>query len=126
MAVWTTLDGPLEYAERIAESVICPKCKTDHAHRSHRAAWKDYVASLFQYYPYRCKGCGLRFFGRRRKPTEIEEKPTSTETEIRATRASYQRKERRREFLLYGSALLAFVCILYYLTRDRGSSSDGE
>ena len=106
--------------------MICPKCKTDHAHRSHRECWKDYVLSYFQYFPYRCRSCETRFFKLRRNPPKIKEKPTSTEAEIRATRASYRRKQKRREFLLYGSALLVFLGLVYYLTRDRGVSSDGE
>ena len=105
----------------------CPKCKTDHAHRSHRVGWKDHVLSLFAYYPYRCKECELRFYQRRPAPLpEATEKPTATETEIRATRAGYQWKRRRREFLLYGWALVAFLVFLYFVTRDRGGSTEGD
>lgn len=103
--------------------MVCPKCKADHAHRSHRKGWKDYAVSFFHYYPYRCNECGIRFFGTRRQLAEIAEEPTSTEKEIRVTRASYQWQQKRREFLLYGLALLVFAGILYYLTRYRGGSS---
>jgi len=106
--------------------VICPKCKTDHAHRSHRQGWKDYIASLIEYYPYRCNECGHHFFELRHAPPNSAEKPSSTETEIRATRAALKWKRRRREFLLYGWALLLFLLFLYYVTRDRGGSSDGD
>jgi hypothetical protein len=95
--------------------MICRKCKTDHAHRSHREGRKDYALSLFQYYPYRCQKCMIRFFERRIEPRE--EAPTATETEIRATRGAYRRTQKRREFLLYGSALLCFVVFLYFVTR---------
>ncbi len=105
--------------------VTCPKCKTDNAHRSHREGLKDYVVSLFQYYPYRCKECGIRFSALRHKPPETAQKPTSSEKEIRVTRASYRWKQKRREFLIYGSALLVFLGFIYYLTRDRGGSSGG-
>jgi hypothetical protein len=105
--------------------VTCPKCKTDRAHRSHRDGWKDYVVSFFQYYPHRCGQCGVRFFQRRCTTPQAAGKPTSTETEIRATRAAGDRKRRRRDLLLYGSALLCYLAFLYFITRDRGSSIDG-
>jgi hypothetical protein len=103
--------------------MICPKCKSDRGHRSHRQGVKEYVGGLFQYYPYRCRGCGHRFFV---SSSETAEEPTATETEIRATRSKYQRKQHRREFLLYGSALLIYVGFLYYITRYHGGSSNGE
>ena len=106
--------------------MTCPKCKTDHATRSHREGWRDYAVSLFQRYPYRCNECGIRFFQFRRKPPKTVDKPTSTEREIRATRATSERKRRRREFLLYGSALLCYLVFLYFITRDRSSSTDGN
>jgi hypothetical protein len=103
--------------------MICRGCKTDRASRSHRAGWKDRAFSLFRYYPYRCKECGIRFFERRPKPPT--ERPTSTETEIRATRSAYEWKQKRREFLLYGFALLCFVVFLYFVTRPAGQAPDG-
>lgn len=103
--------------------MICRDCKNDSAQRSHRAGWKDYAFSVFQCYPYRCKVCAIRFFERRPKPPR--EQRTSTETEIRATRTAYQRKQKRREFLLYGSALLCFFVFLYFVTRPSGQAPDG-
>jgi len=61
----------------------------------------------------------------RREPPETEQKPTSTETEIRVTRSKLESKRRRREFLLYGWALIAFLVFLYYVTRDRGGPAGG-
>jgi hypothetical protein len=106
--------------------VICPKCKTDHAHRSHRGGLKDYAFGIFQYFPYRCKECGFRFFEPRYRPPKSTEKPSSTETEIRATRAGYRWKQKRREFLIYGAAILVFLVFIYFLTRDRGAPSGPE
>jgi hypothetical protein len=40
-------------------------------------------------------------------------------------RANRRWIQKRREFLLYGLALLFFLVFLYYVTRDRGGSSDG-
>ena len=106
--------------------MICTNCKTDHAHRSHRQGLKDYILSFFRHYPYRCNECGHRFYGLPPEPPKPSEPPSATEAEIRATRKSYEWKRQRRDFLLYGSALLAFLGFLYYLTRDRGNSSNGE
>ena len=90
----------------------------------------DFVVSLFRYYPYRCNECGHRFYEFRanspKTPEHTQEHPSTTEKEIRATRRGYEWKRRRRDFLLYGSALAAFLGFLYFLTRDRGGSSNGE
>ena len=106
--------------------MICPKCKTESAHRSHRHGWIEYVRSFFQYYPYHCDQCGIRFFEFRYKQPELPGKAASTQREIRATRRAYKLMRRRREILLYGSALVVFLAFLYYITRDRGGSSAGE
>jgi len=68
----------------------------------------------------------MRFFEFRYKLAELPHKMASTQAEIRATRRAYQMKRRRREILLYGSALFAFGAFLYYITRDRGGSTPGE
>lgn len=106
--------------------MICPKCKTEHAHRSHRKGWKDFVLSLFKYHPYRCNQCRLRFYEFRYTLPNAADKPTSTEKEIRSTRAARNWKRRRREFLLYGGALLLFLLFLYFLTRVRDGSVGGD
>jgi hypothetical protein len=95
--------------------MLCPKCKTDHAHRSHRAGLGERVASLVGYRPYRCHKCGLRFLSFR---YSLPEPVPGAEREIAATQGSLRRGQRRREFLLYGSALTVFIVILYYLTRE--------
>jgi len=45
-----------------------------------------------------------------------EAQAQGVEKEIAATRSSLRRKQKRREFLLYSSALTVFVVILYLLT----------
>jgi len=104
--------------------VFCPKCKTDHAHRSHRRGPLELVVSLVAIYPYRCRDCGLRFLKfRYAAPGKMPS--TSSEREIRSTRHALQWKRKRREFLLYGAGMLLFLAFLYFITRERGGSSDG-
>ena len=106
--------------------MLCPKCKTGRAHRSHRQGLSEYGASLFGLYPYRCKPCEHRFLRRRESAAEpMPKSATAVEREVRATRKAIQWKRKRREFLLYGLGLLLFVAFLYFIVRDRGPSSDG-
>ena len=99
--------------------MLCTKCQTDTAHRSHRVGLRERLASLAGYYPYRCRKCGHRFRGLRR----TEEEPATpaakgAEREIAFTQGSRRRKAWRRVILLYGCALIVFGVLLYYLTRE--------
>jgi hypothetical protein len=97
----------------------CPKCKADSAHRSHRVGFRERLVSLVGYVPYRCRQCSLRFLGFRYSLPEPAAPPArGAEKEIAVTRGSLRWKRRRRELLLYGSAMALFVVILYYLTRE--------
>ena len=70
------------------------------------------------YRPYRCRECSHRFLNFRYSlPTCCGACP-GAEREIAATRTSLRRKQKRREFFLYGSALTVFVVILYFLARE--------
>jgi hypothetical protein len=107
--------------------MLCPKCKTNHSARSHRRGLIEYGASIVGYYPYCCRDCNLRFLGLRNAP--IEDTVTShprVEREIKATRDAMKAKRRRQELLLYGAAIILFLTLLYYITRDRGSSIEGS
>ena len=99
--------------------MLCPKCKTDHAHRSHRNGLIERLAALFARYPYRCRDCGHRFLRFRYKVPGVGsgEPATSAEREIRAVRVRIQWQRKRRELLLYGSGILLFLVFLYYITR---------
>lgn len=44
--------------------MICPLCKTTDARRSRRQSVADYTLSIFGVYPWRCRGCHLRFHAR--------------------------------------------------------------
>ena len=103
--------------------MVCEKCKTDSAHRSHRRGVIEFAASLFAIYPYRCAQCETRSLRFKYSETD-RRKPSGTEQEIRATRRGIRWQRRKRELLLYAAALLLFVAFLYFITRDRGPSGE--
>ncbi len=101
--------------------MICPKCKEDKAHRSHRSGVKEHLVSVFAFYPYRCFKCKNRFLRHKYEPESQE--TSGTEREIRATRRNIRRKRVKREFLMYAAGLVLFLVFLYFLTRERTSPS---
>ena len=99
--------------------MLCPKCKSDSAHRSHRDGPRERLTSIVGYVPYRCRQCSHRFLKFRYSfPDPIAPATGRAEKEIAATRGSLRWKQKRREILLYGSALTLFAVILYFLTRE--------
>jgi hypothetical protein len=48
------------------------------------------------------------------------------EREIKATRDAMKATRKRRELALYGGALLLFLTILYFITREHSSSLEGS
>ncbi len=104
--------------------MLCPKCKSDHAHRSHRRGAFEHLASLFAYNPYRCRECDYRFF--RFPHADLEPAPAANaaEREVMSTRAKRVRGRKRRELLLYGGAALLFGLLLWFIARERDSSSE--
>lgn len=106
--------------------MLCPKCKTDRAHRSHRSSAKEYLASVLAYYPYRCRACKHRFLlSRYAKPEAPPSEHVGTEREIRATRQSKNWERKKRHLIIYGIALLVFLVFLFLVTRDRGANDGG-
>jgi len=105
----------------------CPKCNTDHAHRSHRKGLKEHLASLLAYYPYRCRECKHRFLlSRNTEPPTPPSEHRSTEREIRATRHARDWQRKKRHMTIYGVALVLFLLFLYLVTRDRGANENGN
>lgn len=104
--------------------MVCVKCKTDQAHRSHRRGVLELLSAFVAVYPYRCRDCGHRFL-KFRHATVDKTPGTATEREIRTTRSSMAWKRKRREFLMYGAGILLFVVFLYFITRERGGSPEG-
>jgi hypothetical protein len=106
--------------------VLCPKCQTDHFHRSHRRGLLEHLASLAARYPYRCRDCGYRALQSRYATEEAAAGQVPKDREVKATRGAIQWKRRRREFLLYAGGFLLFVAFLYFITRERSGPSEGN
>lgn len=99
--------------------MLCTKCDTDSAHRAHRVGIKERLSSILGYYPYRCHNCGLRFSAAvNSQPAATSPAMRGVEKEITHTRSALRRKAVRRGIMLYAAALVVFVVILYYLTRE--------
>jgi hypothetical protein len=111
--------------------MLCPKCRSDHAHRSHRQGWFENLAGLFWQYPYRCSHCGHRFlhhYRRLRARSDTGDDPVarhrSIEREIRTTRQAKDWPRKRRDLLIVAAAALMFLGFLYLLTREPPPSTD--
>lgn len=104
--------------------MLCSKCKTDSAHRSHRRGPIEWLASLVAIYPYRCQNCDRRFLKFRYAASD-KTPGTAVEREIRADRSTIKWRRKRREFLLYGMGMLLFLVFLYFITHEHGGSPDG-
>lgn len=107
--------------------MLCPKCKTDQADRSHRRGLLENAIGFFGFYPYRCRNCKARFLSLK-PPAAVP--PTAgrpgVEREIKATRNAMTVRRKRRELLLYATAVVLFLAFLYYVTRERGNSFEGS
>ena len=100
----------------------CPKCNLDRAHRAHRRGLQEHAASLFGFFPYRCHECEHRFFHSYRTPDDpANDEPSSSVRDVRATGRHHAKRQKRRELLLFGLALLVFLAFLYYITRYHGA-----
>jgi hypothetical protein len=107
-------------------SVLCANCKTESAHRSHRHGVVEAFVSLFAYYPYSCRECKHRFLHRRAQASDASLLANrSTEREIRATRNAKNWRRKRVELVIYGTALLLFVVVIYFITRARSAPDAG-
>jgi hypothetical protein len=106
--------------------MLCTQCNGE-LHRSHRQGMAEMLASTAGMYPYRCPKCetrSLRF--RVRVPTFKPARRSPVEREIKLTRAQSRKRRTRREFLLYGTGILFFLGFLYFITRERSGSCDGN
>ena len=99
--------------------MLCPKCKADRAHRSHRNGVAERLASAAGFFPYDCHACKHHFLRYRHSTAENSRAAkTAVEREIAATRSAVSWKRNQREIVLYGLALLLFAAILFYLIRE--------
>jgi hypothetical protein len=97
--------------------VTCPKCSEAAAHRSHRRGIKDYVLGQFSQIPYRCKKCGVRFYAYR-AGEKSDKMRSPEERRIMKIRRAIKWKRSKREFAVYGIALMMIAVIVYWMTRQ--------
>jgi hypothetical protein len=97
--------------------MLCPKCKTDNAHRSRRASTGERLTSIVGYFPYRCRQCSHRFQTFTAEPSAPRVPPTAAEKEVARTHGASRWKRRRLEMWMYTLALTLFGVVLYLLTR---------
>jgi hypothetical protein len=102
--------------------MICPKCRKNSAHRSHRSA-KDWLVSWLSLKPYRCRDCQHRFYAYRGGETSSKLR-TPEERRIMRLRRSIKWKRSRQELILYGISSLVFLAILYYIIQQRISNGE--
>jgi len=86
----------------------------------------EHLASLVARYPYRCRDCGHRALRSRYAAEEAAASQVPKDREVKVTRGAIQWRRRRREFLLYTGGFLLFLAFLYFITRERGGSTDGN
>jgi transposase-like protein len=98
--------------------MICPRCKQDRVHRSHRAGIADWAASLAGRRPYRCHACNERFLVRR--DGGASSRRSDVEREIVRTRRGIRWQKVKNELIVYGVGVLAFLGILYFLLQEKG------
>ncbi len=105
--------------------MICPKCKENRAHRSHRTGLKDWFARFFDEIPYRCHACDTRFYAYRGGENS-EKLRTPEEMKIMQLRRTLRWKRSRRELTVYGIAALVMIFIIYYALQQRIDPGGGE
>jgi hypothetical protein len=98
--------------------MTCIKCGETKAHRSHRRGIRDLLYGLFQYIPYRCRSCGVRFYAYR-AGERSDRMRTREERKIMHLRRRIRWKRTRRELAVFGVAAFLLVFLVYYLLQQR-------
>ena len=101
--------------------MICPKCKENRAHRSHRAGLTDRFLRLFQQIPYRCHGCNQRFYAYRAGERSSKLR-SHEEMKIMQLRRRLRWKRSRLALAMYGLATLVLIAIIYVALQQRIST----
>ncbi|MGD1073179.1 MAG: hypothetical protein ABSB15_23950 [Bryobacteraceae bacterium] len=104
--------------------MICPKCRQDRAHRSHRSGIRDRILHFFHQIPYRCHACNARFYAYRagEKSSNLR---TREEMKIMQLRRRLRWKRSKRELAAYGIATLLLLFIIYYTLQQRVDTGGG-
>lgn len=100
--------------------MICPKCKVNQAHRSHRTGFKDRIVAWFSVKPYRCHACNHRFYAYRDGETSSRLR-SAEEIRIMRLRRKIRWKKSRVELVAYGICTLIVAAMIYYLIQQRVS-----
>jgi proteasome lid subunit RPN8/RPN11 len=95
--------------------VVCPACGSNHLRRSRRTGPIERFGEVFGYCPYRCHECLSRSF-LKTSPDLLERARSSSRKRPEERKRAWQRT--RRGFLLWAAAVVGFLVILRYLTRD--------
>jgi hypothetical protein len=98
--------------------MICPKCKEDRAHRSHRSGIRDRILHFFSQIPYRCHACNHRFYAYR-AGERSERLRTREEMKIMELRRRLRWKRSKRELMAYAIATALLLFIIYYTLQQR-------
>jgi len=98
--------------------MICPKCKEDRAHRSHRAGIRDRILHFFSQIPYRCHACNHRFYAYRDGETSPRLR-TAEEIRIMRLRRKMRWKKSRIELAAYAICSIIVAAVIYYLIQQR-------
>lgn len=104
-----------------ALSPTCPSCGSLSIRRS-RSTMPDRALSAFGWRPVKCRQCGCRFRTRCLQSRAPERQKKTPESGGRSESARRRRAARRREIQVYAYALMAFLMMLYVITRERGLS----
>lgn len=109
-----TVEPPANPSPAISTAVVAPVCTAcgSTSVRRSRRRLLDQFATLFGYYPYRCRECNARFI--LKPPPRPRTQHKSSRSESRARR----RTALRRELLVYGLALISFALLIAFLVRD--------
>jgi hypothetical protein len=98
--------------------MICPSCKENRAHRSHRRNFKDRIVALISMKPYRCHTCNHRFYAYRDGETSPRLR-TAEEIRIMRLRRKMRWKKSRVELAAYGICSIIVAAVIYYLIQQR-------
>jgi len=100
---------------------ICPTCGSKHLRRSRRTGLIEQIGELFGFLPYRCHECLSRSF-LRTSPGLLERARSCPRKRPEERKRARQRT--RRALLLWAAAVLGFLAVLRFLTRDTDPKPD--
>ncbi len=98
--------------------MICPKCKENKAHRSHRSGTADRIRSWIAIKPYRCHACNHRFYAYRDGESSSRLR-TTEERRIMALRRKIRWRKSRVELMGFAIGSVLVAVVIYFLIQQR-------